>query len=98
MGGVRLILDWAAIRGLMTTPDATRAAMDAGNQFAATAKGFAPHATGAGAASISPQPTDGEADVSWDQAHHYMSFHQTGTKIMPAQPFMTMALDQYAVF
>jgi hypothetical protein len=33
---------------------------------------------------------DGEwtARVSWDREHYYMSFHQLGTKSLPARPFL----------
>jgi len=92
---VRLVLDQAEIRRLLSDPEATELVADAGREFAAAARGYAPRRTGAGAASIGADAQAGVARVSWDSDHHYMAFHQFGTHKLPADPFMDRALDQY---
>lgn len=100
--GVTVKVDWDAVKAVLTEPQARAAITAAGEQFASVARGFAPHRTGAGAASIHGTlvETDGviSANVSWDRAHYYMAFHESGTKFMPAHPFLQPALDQYAQF
>jgi HK97 gp10 family phage protein len=95
----RLVLDLGALRSLLRTPEATRQAMDAGNEFADTARKYAAKHTGAGARSIHPIEQDpGTVGVSWDLDHRYMRFQEWGTEIMPAHPALTPALAEYPEF
>jgi hypothetical protein len=61
------------------------------------AKRRAPRLTGAGAASIHAETVfDGGEWVvraAWDQMHYYMSFHELGTRTLPARPFLTTDLE-----
>ena len=63
----------------------------------ARARAGAPHATGAGAASIHPEPVlDGAqwtVRVSWTRQRYYMRFHETGTVTLPARPFLVPAFE-----
>lgn len=66
---------------------------------AGDARAHAVRNTGRGAASIQSWPghdTRGPyADVSWDQDHFYMSFHEFGTSRHDARPALGPALDRY---
>ena len=99
---VRVTIDHAALAELLRAPEAKGVVQDAGAQFAAVARAYAAHRTGAGAASIKGTivtTADGiESDVSWDAAHRYMFFQEVGTTYMPAHPALGPALDQYAQF
>jgi HK97 gp10 family phage protein len=76
-----------------------RALASYGGQTAAAARGEAPRRTGAGANSIAAQTVleDGEwtARVSWDRAHYYMQFQNSGTRYLPAQHFLEHALARF---
>ena len=102
MATVRLVLDMAAVDDLARGESARALIEDAGREFADTARGLAPHRTGAGAASIRGHIVTGEhgleSDVSWDLDHSYMFFSEVGTRYMPARPFLASALDRYAQF
>jgi HK97 gp10 family phage protein len=73
--------------------------LQAAEGVALDARRGAPRNTGRGAESIQPWPgRDARgpyADVSWDQDHFYMSFHENGTHKQPARPFLGPALDRY---
>lgn len=89
----RIVLDQAAIASLGSGPEVQRVLMGLGQQVASAAASDAPHRSGAGAASIHPQAAGDEVDVGWDSAHHYMFFHEVGTRFMSARPFLSPALD-----
>jgi HK97 gp10 family phage protein len=97
---VRIHLDQAAIAALAHTPEMRALIGEIGDRVADGARSGAPHRTGAGAASIRPQladePTGWVADITWDQSHHYMYYHEVGTRYLPARPFLAPALDRYA--
>lgn len=93
----RLQIDDAAVAALGREPGAVNLARQAGADLADLARSYAPHSTGAGAASISGELVNtGEAiesEVSWDDEHHYMWFRDAGTIYQPADRFMERALD-----
>lgn len=91
---IRIVLDPVAVADLLTDPGVGQALMEAGQAVAGAAQSGAPHRTGAGAASIQPRMAGpGEVDVGWDSDHHYMFFHEFGTRYMSAAPFLGPALD-----
>ena len=68
-----------------------------GEQVASDAAERAPKRSGAGAASIGYE-TGVDADgayvrVSWDRDHFYMLFHEVGTSVQDARPFLRPALQ-----
>jgi len=97
---VRVFIDMGAVREVCREPEARNTAQEYGDRIAEAARGFAAKDTGAGAASITAVVTDYgetvEADVSWDEAHHYMYFDEVGTYKMAAHPALGPALDEFA--
>lgn len=97
---VRVELHQAEIDALKHHPGIRQRLLAVGGDVATDAARNAPHRTGAGAASIHPEPVDepGEATVrvSWDRAHFYLFFHERGTQHLPEHPFLEPALDRYA--
>lgn len=93
MSDVRIVIDDAAVAALGETPEVTSVLAEAGRLITGIAQPGAPHRTGAGAASISPDVAPGEVRVSWDQVHHYMFFQDLGTKYVTAKHFLEHALD-----
>ena len=97
MPDVRVVLDEAAIRALARDPAMGPLLLEAAAPDLARARGQAPKATGAGAASIHAESVlDGQewtAHASWDQLHRYMKFHELGTRYMPARPFLVPAFE-----
>lgn len=95
MPDVRVVLDQAAIRAYARDPSMGPALVEAAGRGVAQAKALAPRRSGAGAASIGVEPVlDGPewtAHASWDQVHHYMMFHELGTRYLPARPFLVPA-------
>ncbi|MEV0805731.1 hypothetical protein [Micromonospora sp. NPDC050200] len=96
---VRVWVDPVEVQRLGDSVEASEATREAGRGIARLAGSLAPHRTGEGAASIDAWPGVGpggpHTDVSWDQDHFYMSFHDGGTKDLPARHFMQAALDRY---
>ena len=39
-------------------------------------------------------PKGWRAKISWDKTHYYLRFTETGTKYMPARPFLRPALER----
>jgi len=97
--GYRLVLDPVAIAALDEDPQVVQLLLDAGRGVAREASGRAPRRTGRGAASIRPWPGRSPAgphvDVSWDQDHFYLIFHETGTALIDRDPMLEPALDHY---
>lgn len=100
-GDFHFDLDQAAIDDLGFDEDAEDLLEDVGDQVAGLAHEKAPKDSGEGADSIHGQVgTDQESayvDVSWDDEHFYMGFHELGTEHQPARPFLRPALDQTKV-
>lgn len=94
---VRVDRHEAALLG--DTPAVADLVTDVAEGVAMDARAHAVRRTGRGAASIQPWPgRDARGpytDVSWDQDHFYMSFHESGTSIHPARPALGPALDRY---
>lgn len=71
-----------------------------GAEVAGDARAHAPvgQPSHGGAASIHAEtslgPEGWEAEVSWDTAHYYMTFIETGTVHLPARPFLVPALER----
>lgn len=95
----RLRLDSAEIGLLDEDPDVQRLLLEIGWGIAGDAAARARKRTGEGAASIQPWPGRSPAgphvDVSWDQDHFYMSFHEFGTVEISRRPALGPALDRY---
>lgn len=89
---VRVVLYESEIRRLAVDPLVVEALLDAGQDLADQAYFKAPKRSGEGAASIRPEYVlDGDSSevrVSWDREHYYMGMQQTGTRFLPAHPFM----------
>ena len=70
-----------------------------GWKVAAAAVALAPKDTGRGAGSIHPElvrtPDGPEVRVSWDRAHFYMGFAETGTMHQRPTPFLRPAAYQF---
>ena len=99
-GAYRVRLDRAAIAALGNDLAAAEETVRAAEGVAALARADAPKRSGDGARSIRPWPGRDQrgpyADVSWDDDHYYMSFHEDGTsRGHKAQHFLRSALDRY---
>jgi len=94
----RFDVDERELRKLAAGRDMRNYLQQVGDVVADRARSAAPKATGAGAESIRAEvrdDTDGPgADVSWDQDHFYLTFHELGTQHQPARPFLRPALDR----
>ena len=94
---VRVVLDQAEIARLAASPQMGAVLVATSQPGVSRAKAAAPVLTGAGAGSIHAEPVldgaDWTARVSWDQLYYYMRFHETGTRYMPADPFLAPAFD-----
>jgi hypothetical protein len=92
MGDVEVVVDWAAVSAYFRGPQMRAIVMDAAVGPVGRARAGAPRATGAGADSIHAEPVlegpSWTAQYSWDREHYYMSFHQLGTRSLPARPFL----------
>lgn len=97
--GHRLVMDSTAIAQLDEDPDMAELLLEIGHGVAREAAAIARRRTGRGASSIRPWPGHGpggpHVDVSWDQDHFYMIFHETGTREIAARPVLEPALDTY---
>jgi HK97 gp10 family phage protein len=93
MTDVRIVIDDAAVAGLVRDRQVESVLADVGRQIAGAARAGAPHRTGAGAASIGPQPFPGEVRVGWDRAHDYMRFPNFGTRYMTGKHFLDNAIN-----
>jgi HK97 gp10 family phage protein len=100
--GVKVVIDDAAVKSLLTTELARAATQTAGDAFAERARGYAARRTGAGAASIRARvrpatdtPAGFAARVSWDRPHYYMYMQEWGTVKMPAHPALQPALEDF---
>lgn len=100
-GDFRLNLDAAAIEDLGYDDDVEELLDDITEQVVSLAQEKAPKDTGDGADSIHGEAgTDADGayvDISWDDEHFYMAFHELGTEHQPATPFLRPALDQTKV-
>lgn len=89
---VRVELHHTEIARLAESNEMRGYLLDATKPGTQAARSAAPTRTGAGAGSIHAEAVlDGAqwtARVSWDQVHYYMRFHETGTKHLPARPFL----------
>lgn len=98
-GTYRLRLDNREIAELGDDTAAAELTLQVAWGVALDARAHAVHNTGEGAESIQPwpgrDPRGPYADVSWDQDHFYMSFHEFGTRYLPARPAVGPALDRY---
>jgi HK97 gp10 family phage protein len=100
MADVRVVLHHDEIAALLRDPGLPAELLAAAAPVARDAAGRAPHRTGAGAASIRAEAVlDGPewtAQVTWDQLHFYMYFHERGTSRLSARPFLVPALEGLA--
>jgi HK97 gp10 family phage protein len=89
---MRTVLNQREIARLNQHPQVVEDTEVAADGVVSEAQRRAPKDTGAGAASIHREP-DGEGGqrVGWDEAHDYMRFHELGTEMMPATPFLRPA-------
>ncbi|WP_162959283.1 hypothetical protein [Micromonospora tulbaghiae] len=99
---VRVRLDRHEIAQLGDSVAAAELTLEVGWGVALDARQHAVRDTGQGAESIQPWPGRDAlgpyADVSWDQDHFYMSFHEFGTRFHRSQPAVGPALDRYMHF
>lgn len=81
---------------LLTSSNVHDMLLDASHPVVLQARTRAPKNTGAGAASIHTQMVltgdEWEALTSWDQDHFYLMWHETGSRQLPARPFLVPAL------
>lgn len=93
----RVIVNQRELDALLRSPAARELLLDVSAPHVSEAQSRAPHATGAGAASIHAEPVldDGQwaALISWDRRRFYMYFHEQGTRSLPARPFLVPSFE-----
>lgn len=101
-GEFRVRLAYSEIQRIGDSVEAADATLEVARWVARDAQASAPRDTGAGAASIGVwEGFDGGGpytDVSWDQDHFYMSFHEHGTIHHAARPFLRPAFDALGAY
>lgn len=95
-GTVRVDVHEDAIERMVVSPDTRVMLLSAAQPVVNAAKSRAPRATGRGAEGIHAEVVlDGHelaALVSWEQEEFYMYWHEKGSRMLPARPFLVPAL------
>lgn len=95
MAQVRTVIHQGEIDRLKADPDLALEMLAIARPIVAAARSGAPKDTGAGAASIHAEAVLDSREwvtlISWDREHFYMRFHETGTRELPARPFLVPA-------
>jgi hypothetical protein len=96
MADVQVVVYEDVIDRMLTSSDVRDMLLDVSHPVVLQARARAPKKTGAGARSIHTQMVltgdEWEALTSWDQQHYYMRWHETGSRQLPARPFLVPAL------
>jgi len=97
MADVTVNLRQHEIDALANDPDTIRMLMERAAPIVREAQAHAPRLTGAGGDSIrADKDRDAEGTtvhITWEREFYYMYFHERGTRLLPARPFLVPTLE-----